>query len=251
MRYGGRYCVILLIGAVVGSPLRSQAQKDVWSGGGIHPVTLKSDADTATCTGCHSDISKGKYVHAALKTGCTTCHQVQNQKGATRVTLVAPITQLCITCHSLASEKVLHGPYKNGDCVVCHSPHASDFPQHTWVARQDICLGCHARARLKVNNKKKTVTTPWGVTLTFAQMKGWMFLNLDKTLTKNHPVQGHPVSGPNTALGPKSPPITCMTCHNAHGSNYPDMLIKTPPDPGQSLCVTCGLCLDCHSHLFP
>jgi predicted CXXCH cytochrome family protein len=251
MRYGCRCCLILLIAVFIGSPWRSPAQVDVWSNGGVHPVTLKADADTATCTGCHSDIAKKKYVHTAIETGCKTCHQIQNEKGVTRVTLVAPVTQLCLTCHSLATNKVLHGPYKNGDCVVCHSPHSSDFRQHTWVAHQDICLGCHARARLKVNNKKKIVTTPWGVTLTFAQMTGWMFLNLDKTLTKNHPVEGHPISGPNTALGPKSPSITCMTCHNAHASNYTDMLIKTPPDPSQFLCMTCGLCLDCHSHLFP
>ena len=251
MRYRGGCSFILLVAALVGLPSPCPAQMDVWSKGGVHPVTLKADADTATCTQCHSDIGKGKYVHTAMTMGCTTCHQVQNEKGVTHVNLVAPVNQLCITCHALADDKVLHGPYKAGDCVVCHSPHASNFPQHTWAAHQDICLGCHARARLKVNNRKKTVTVPWGVTLTFAQMQGWMYLNLNQTLTANHPVEGHPVSGPNTAMGPQAAPITCMSCHKAHASNFAYMLIKTPPAPGQSLCKTCGLCLECHKSMFP
>lgn len=251
MRYRGGCCLILLVATVVCLPLPSPAQRNVWSSGGVHPVTLKAKADTATCTACHSSIGKGKYVHTAMEMGCATCHQIQNEKGVTRVTLVAPVTQLCLTCHLVSEDKVLHRPYKLGDCVACHSPHASDYPQHTWAAHQDICLGCHARARLKVNQTRKTVTVPWGVTLTFEQMKGWRYLNLNATLTANHPTEGHPVSGPNTALGPKAPPVSCLSCHSPHASNFARLLPKTPPDPGMSGCKSCGLCLDCHQQMFP
>jgi predicted CXXCH cytochrome family protein len=251
MPHRAGWCLLLPIIVFAGWPLRALGQIDVWSSGGTHPVTLQADADTSTCDQCHSDISKGKYVHAALTMGCTVCHQVKTDKGVTQVTLLAPVTQLCRTCHSLAQDKVLHRPYKLGDCIVCHSPHASDFPAHTWVSQQDTCLGCHVRARLKVNARKRTVTVPWGVTLTFEQMQGWMYLNLNKTLTANHPVEGHPVSGPNTALGPNAPPITCLSCHRPHASNFPHLLTKTPPEPGMALCKTCGLCMDCHSGMFP
>jgi hypothetical protein len=47
------------------------------------------------------------------------------------------------------------------------------------------------------------------------------------------------------------PPITCMSCHNAHASNFTYMLIKTPAAAGESLCKTCGLCLECHHNMFP
>ncbi len=251
MRYRGLCCAVLLA-ILACRAVDVVAQMNVWSSGGTHTVTLKADADTPACNECHSSIGKGKYVHAALMMGCPTCHQVKtNKKGVTQVTLVASVTKLCLTCHPLGDDKVQHRPYELGDCIVCHSPHASDFPAHTWVSQQDTCLGCHARARLKVNAKNKTVTVPWGVTLTFDQMQGWMYLGLDKTLTLNHPVAGHPISGPNTAVGPNAPPMTCMSCHMPHASNFTAMLIKTPPDPSQSLCMTCGLCLDCHSHLFP
>jgi len=251
MRYKGSWYVLLPVVALVCWPLEALAQMDVWSSGGAHPVTLKPNAESSMCSECHSSISKGKYVHSAMTMGCTTCHQVKNEKGVTQVNLVAPVTQLCLTCHSIAQDKVLHRPYKLGDCIVCHSPHASDFPAHTWVSQQETCLGCHARVRLKVNARKKTVSVPWGVTLTFNQMQGWMYLNLNATLTANHPVEGHPVSGPNTALGPKAPPITCLSCHRPHGANHANLLPKTPPDPGMSLCKTCGLCLDCHGGYIP
>lgn len=250
MPHRGSCCLTLLLAVLAYLPAHSQAPANVFSSGGVHPVTLKSDASTATCNECHGNIRKGKYVHTALEMGCTNCHRVQNENGVTRVTLVAPATELCLTCHLLSEDKVLHRPYKMGDCVVCHSPHASDFPEHTWVAHQDICLGCHARSRLKVDEAKKTVTVPWGVTLTFDQVNGWQYLNLNATLTANHPVEGHPVSGPNTPLGPKAPPISCLSCHSPHASNVVYLLPKLPPDPAMPLCKTCGLCSDCHKRMF-
>jgi hypothetical protein len=67
------------------------------------------------------------------------------------------------------------------------------------ASAQDTCLGCDARERLKVGDAKQTVTAPWGQTLTIAQMKTSQFLNLNATLTLNHPVDAHPVSGPNSS----------------------------------------------------
>ena len=212
-----------------------------------HPVPLDPNAPATACLQCHSDLQKGKYVHTAMSMGCTTCHTVTNENGVTRVTLIAPTDQLCESCHALSTDKVLHGPYREGLCVACHSPHASDFPAHTWASAQDICLGCHARSRLKVDDAKQIVTTPWGQTLTVAQMKGFQFLNLNATLTLNHPVEGHPVSGPNTS--PLLGPLTCLSCHRPHASNYANLL---PVGPLASMpdCRTCGLCKQCHVNMY-
>ena len=108
--------------------------------------------------------------------------------------------QMCVSCHALsAADKVLHGPYREGLCEACHAPHANDFPAHRWASAQDICMGHHTRSRLKVDAAKQTVTTPWGQPLTSAQMKNSQYLNLNTTETLNHPLEGHPVSGPNTS----------------------------------------------------
>jgi len=244
-----RYCCALMLLPVAVLGLQADEPRNVWSAGGKHPVALASKTADSACSSCHSKIGQGKYVHTAMVMGCTTCHQVKNKKDGTQVVLVAPVTQLCLTCHPLSSDKVLHGPYKAGDCVVCHSPHASDYSYHMWASTQDTCLGCHASARLKVNQEKGTATVPWGVTLTSIQLKGNQFLGLNASLTANHPVEGHPVSGPNTALGPNAPPITCLSCHRPHSSNFANLLPKTPPDPSTPLCKTCSLCVDCHKNL--
>jgi len=212
-----------------------------------HPVPLKADTPAATCLECHGALQQGKYVHTAMSMGCTTCHAINTANGVTRVTLISPATQLCETCHSLSTDKVLHGPYREGLCVTCHSPHSSDFPAHTWASAQDTCLGCHARARLKVNQKAKTVTAPWGKTLTFAQMKGWQFLNLNRTLTGNHPVAGHPVTGPNRK--PNLPPVSCQSCHRPHASAYQSLLTAGAPKD-MKLCPTCGVCEQCHEAMY-
>ena len=238
-----------LILCVVSSGFVAAQQVNVWSSGGPHPVRLKANTPDTQCKECHADVAKGQYVHTAMIMGCTICHQIRNKGDITRVKLVSPVTQLCLPCHSLSKDKVLHPPYKQGECIVCHSPHASDFPNHMWASVQDTCLGCHARSRLKVDAKQNTSTVPWGITLTFAQIQGLQYLGLNPALTANHPVEGHPVSGPNTALGPNAPPITCLSCHRAHGSNFAHLLPKTPPDPTMPLCKSCSLCVDCHRNM--
>jgi predicted CXXCH cytochrome family protein len=142
--------------------------------------------------------------------GCTVCHSVANVKGATYITLSSPSTQLCFTCHTLSTDPVQHPPYKEGNCVFCHSPHASNFPVHLYASPQDVCMACHVRGLLKVHRKAHTLTLSWGTTIPFKEMDSWSYLNLDKTHKLNHPVEGHPVSGPNVALGKDAPPITCL-----------------------------------------
>ncbi len=127
-----------------------------------HPVPLEKNPTSAECIGCHADKSKGKYVHSAIAMGCTTCHKVTSAKGTTLITLVSPANELCFTCHKKSGEKYLHAPYAQGDCTVCHSPHASDWPDHLLAAPQDVCMGCHVRERLKVDEQNRTATVPWG-----------------------------------------------------------------------------------------
>ncbi len=249
MRRTGYSCgaVLLTIFVAAGSlPAQTSTGKSATQPA-AHPVPLQEKTPAATCLECHGDLQKGKFVHTAMSMGCTTCHAISTKGDGTHVTLVSPANQLCESCHSLSTDKVLHGPYREGLCVTCHSPHSSDFPAHLWASAQDTCLGCHANARLKVNQKAKFVTTPWGKTLTLAEMKGWQFINLNKTLTANHPVEGHPVSGPNRK--PRLPPVSCLSCHKAHASTYHNLLTAGAPKD-MKLCATCGVCEQCHESMF-
>jgi predicted CXXCH cytochrome family protein len=171
--------------------------------------------------------------------GCTTCHAVANVKGATYITLTSPSNQLCFTCHTVSTDTVQHPPYKEGNCVFCHSPHASNFPAHMYASPQDVCMACHVRGLMKVNRKAHTLTLSWGATIPFKEMDSWFYLNLNKTHKLNHPVEGHPVSGPNVALGKDSPPITCLTCHEPHHSTVANLILPKYK-------TTTSLCESCH-----
>lgn len=203
----------------------------------LHPVPLAANAESSTCLECHADLKQGKYVHSALEMGCTACHAINNSKEGTEVTLVQPADVLCFMCHTKSEDKVQHQPYAEGLCTVCHSPHSSNFPAHTWAAHQEICMGCHVQGMPKVNQATKTVSVPWGRSLTFKQMDSWHYLGLNAAHTKNHPVEGHPVTGPNTLL-PGSPEITCLSCHKAHTSKVAYLIPPQYPQQTQ-LCVSC------------
>lgn len=237
-----RTCFLLTLLILFALPSLAQAPADIWSSGGRHPVEVTANTN---CSECHSYLLKGKYVHTAVSMGCPTCHAVTNKADGTYVELVSPVNQICLTCHPLSSEKLQHGPYKRGDCVICHSPHSSDFPQHTWVEHQNLCLGCHTHERLKLYTATHTGLLPWGITLNAAQTKGLPFLRLNRNLTKNHPLQGHPVSGPNKPAGRDAPPVTCLSCHNPHASGFP--FLYAMPDNWETYpCPNCLICMKCH-----
>ena len=47
-------------------------------GAATHPVPLDKNTDSAKCIACHQDKAKGKAVHSAIATGCTSCHEIHN-----------------------------------------------------------------------------------------------------------------------------------------------------------------------------
>jgi predicted CXXCH cytochrome family protein len=182
-------------------------------------------------------------VHSALAAGCTACHAVTQAHGVTTINLVAPSKELCFSCHAKSSEKVSHGPYSQGNCVVCHSPHSSNWTNQLLAPTQDLCMGCHVRGRLKVNAKRRTAKVPWGATITLDRLKGSQYIGLDQARNVNHPVEGHPVRGPNTAQGAGASEISCLSCHQPHHSAMPNLL------PAKFLTET-ALCESCHKGNF-
>ncbi|MGB2676142.1 MAG: cytochrome c3 family protein [Candidatus Acidiferrum sp.] len=236
-----RYCIVLLrtlLVALVWLLFASPSWADLHK----HPVLLPANIDASKCVECHNDKATGKYVHAAISMGCTTCHTVANVKVATYITLSSPSNQLCFTCHPLSTDPIQHLPYKEGNCVFCHSPHASNFPAHLYASPQDVCMACHVRGLMKVNRKADTLSLPWGTTIPFKEMDSWLYLNLDKTHKLNHPVEGHPVSGPNVDLGKDAPLISCVTCHEPHHSTVSNLILPKYRS-STSLCLSC--------HRFP
>src|SRR6185369_3918514 len=134
---------ILGIGLVLGSTLLYSAK---------HPVPLDKNTDSAKCIECHENKAKGKAVHSAIATGCTTCHEIRVTKDVTRVKLTtATASALCFTCHADRSPAETKGKVHNPavrDCLKCHDPHTADnkfqlIKADSGEKKDNLCLQCH------------------------------------------------------------------------------------------------------------
>jgi predicted CXXCH cytochrome family protein len=181
---------------------------------------LPAVAQDAECTQCHSDLVRKATVHAAVRTGCKTCH---DQLDATNVphksTGKAPkglsdeSPALCGRCHqkALFEGKLVHGPVAAGMCAACHDPHAAD---NVGLLKKDpaaLCLDCHAN----VKNKPHLIVGFSG--------------------------GGHPLGDskqPRQVADPlrSGKPFYCVACHEPHRSERPKL---SRFDKGTQSCQGC------------
>jgi predicted CXXCH cytochrome family protein len=200
-----------------------------------HPVTLPADTESAKCVECHTDKQEGKHVHTAVSTiGCTACHQIQTEKEVTHITLVSPPTELCTTCHEASKDPVAHGPYTQKECIVCHNPHASDFPAQLRAPVNDLCLTCH----LERSPTTQSVDLFGVKTLTADDLAQVPRFFVDAKRHLGHPYVNHPVAGGPDPLR-KGEDFSCLTCHLPHTSAIP-MLLSPPWEKAE-------ICDQCHS----
>jgi len=178
-----------------------------------HPVELTKDAD---CASCHEDKTKGKYVHSAIAMGCTTCHEVKTEKGASTVNLVSPKNQLCFTCHAKEAkqEDTKHGPWDKGLCVLCHDPHTSAFPKQLRAQGNALCLECHAAGRGELPETVKLFNSQ---EVPRADLAGIRRLRLTPDSDRGHPFDNHPIAKLDDPTRPGEK-MSCLSCHVPHFS---------------------------------
>jgi len=167
-----------------------------------------------TCFACHTskkEWQSSKHRHGALIGGCTLCHNPHST--ANRYQLWAEDSLiLCITCHDdkknlLDKENpvpYVHGIIFGKGCVSCHDPHATDNSYMLQKPINELCNGCHQ-------------VLPAGSKV-------------------GHPMPRHPIEAPSELRRPGRK-LTCVGCHDPHGSNYQYMLIESKL--GGSLCRVC------------
>ncbi|MCJ7502774.1 MAG: cytochrome c3 family protein [Acidobacteriia bacterium] len=204
-----------------------------------HPFIEPSAIKSETCLTCHPDKKEGKFVHSAVAMGCENCHQASSENGKTAITLVATGGELCATCHEAKKEPVLHVPYREGQCLICHEPHTSNFPRQVRAETNLLCLSCHGvnQPEVKVNQEIKTVSLLGGRTLTLDDYRQAVKIGLDRSGTKGHPIVGHPVSGRDPRN--KDAALNCLSCHASHSSALARLM---PADVNP----TAGHCARCH-----
>jgi len=160
------------------------------------------------CYRCHINKAKEhagfKYLHGPVAmAGCNMCHNPHGSN--TRRLLQKDISKLCIECHRFQDrlkQPVVHEPLLREGCITCHDPHGSNSPFFLAAAIDEACFKCHPYMREKGDN---------------------------------HPVLGHPVSGPDDPLV-KERPFSCISCHDPHAAEYDKLL------PKEEIMMLCSLC---------
>jgi predicted CXXCH cytochrome family protein len=228
LKGGATLLVICLL-----SPFRLYAEEPI-----EHPYYIDpKDIKPQTCLICHPEKKEGKFVHTAVGMGCENCHRITSQKNNTTITLFATGGSLCAKCHEAKREAVLHGPYKEGQCLICHDPHSSEFKAQTRSAGNSLCLECHAPKPATAG----TVSLFSVEEVSKADFEAIPKIKLDPTLRFGHPCDAHPVA---EAADPShdGERMSCLSCHAPHASTLPNLLVLAKG--GGDLCHACHQAID-------
>ena len=195
-----------------------------------HPA-LGASIDPAKCIQCHADVTKGKFVHAAMGKGCLSCHEFRASNDITRVKLVttSPLA-LCLGCHADKNAANLKGKVHSPavrQCLPCHNPHSGEDknllvkPAQGAGMLQNLCLSCH----------RTGMDTAAG---------GSRHAALDKGCETCHAVHktGDPAQREFAFHLTRNAPALCLDCHDAKDA----AMVKAHPD----LSLAQADCLKCH-----
>jgi len=165
----------------------------------LHVQTVSAEENP--CLACHANLKEpAKYLHAALKTGCETCHRKEEGKSHPEqkksIVLIQNMPKLCYGCHdqSKFKGKMVHAPFGSGMCTSCHDPHQSNTNKILKEPLPEVCYTCH--------DKKN-----------FTKKKVHSVINVVGCTTCHSP---HASDFPN--LLPSSATDVCITCHKSQSS---------------------------------
>lgn len=206
--------------------------------------------DCSRCHQPHASAGKGLFrdvTHAPFTDGdCDACHVLSEQGG---LAFVATGGRLCLQCHDgypREGDPNVHKPVMEGNCSACHRSHASDIPKLLPQDGRALCLSCHPKIEERFTSSRSAhpKSVEEGSCAICHAPHSSKFDHLMKsdairTCLSCHQQQqhGHPMgegrTDPRTGKG-----ITCMSCHDPHGTEFPMFLVGDQ---------TRGLCVDCHS----
>lgn len=246
-----------------------------------HPVPLEKNTPDATCVECHQDKAKGKITHAAVRSGCSTCHAVRGSGENTRVVLkIARTDALCATCHAdkqaPQARGLVHAPVQR-DCLRCHDAHVSETKGLLRKAtagdkQSNLCLQCHQTGVEVPATGSRHAALDMGCETCHRTHKTGDVGNPEfrAHLTKTSPglcVDCHDVKDEKLGRAHSGQPFAaadCTTCHDPHQSKSPKLMQAQLHQPfGDKACEVChqpaqsgkvvltqadgkALCVSCH-----
>jgi predicted CxxxxCH...CXXCH cytochrome family protein len=96
-------------------------------------------------------VSGTQYVHEPFgREQCGTCHDLRNKDNPTAL-WAASVVETCRLCHwqiiDAPQPDNIHPPFPQGECLACHTPHASDQAFLLREPPTQLCGECHAKPR--------------------------------------------------------------------------------------------------------
>ena len=211
--------------------------------------------EPGSCMGCHTPHpgpAKGMlrlHIHSPVGEGegaCGTCHEPAAEGGKAWA-LTAPVPDLCVTCHDdprtasaggshAGGGQRVHPPVAEGECLACHTPHASDQDHLLAAPEADLCGTCHdeaGKARSAKAAHKPAVAECTACHASHAGPAGLLRAAAPDLCRSCHPGVTEEIARPVTH--PPAKEQECLTCHDPHGSDHPGILVES----GASLCLQC------------
>ena len=223
----------------------------------IGGVSIKNSTEKMKCTACHSGHASdvkgllGPYGHKVfIEEKCDQCHKPFTP--GTKITAKMPVRDLCLGCHKkdnlVLKTNDKHMIREKGDCIMCHSQHASQ--QKTLTAKEtEVCSTCHENTEKKTLLMEKALKTIRCVPLKDRKCfqchipphsENRLYLKSDEIVSCARCHEGqhkvaHPL-GKDTKDPRDGKQLTCITCHGMHSSKAEFMLYF---DRKRQLCIQC------------
>lgn len=211
-----------------------------------HEFSVEDPPDL--CVGCHEDIAaniaSAKTVHDPAE-DCTDCHDPHGGRVEALLLEVKDddnLKPLCFECHDedLIEGEYTHGPAEQGECNLCHDPHASSAPSLLLARGVELCGDCHEEVGELVS-ESEFVHDPVedGCTECHNPHSGpsrFMLPAQGKELCNE--CHDDIVDEATTAAVDHAPALDetgCLNCHSPHASNVESNLLE----PQQDLCLGC------------
>ena len=228
------------------------------------PIFLKQHVGYAVgksrCTSCHDphgSNARGMLydrVHSPVAKGmCTTCHEPPGSPNKFKPRQAG--ANLCRSCHAQKMNEFqararVHQPVAEGSCLACHTPHASAKPGLMKANMVQVCGDCHADTirRQDVSPTKHAPVKDGDCAVCHdphSSDAALMFRvpSRIELCAKCHEWQKHsthPIGEAKKDPRNKNLTLDCLSCHRAHGTEYPHMM---------PYAKTADLCTKCHDNL--
>lgn len=210
--------------------------------------------EEVACNNCH--IPHGSEHKGLIKTvvhpefaahRCGSCHVISDPD-PTKNILTVP--ELCFSCHpemvQELKKKHIHPAVERFECTACHAAHASELKALMAGKERTVCLSCHKKIRDRFWSSasfhpEKAEDGKWCTMChrPHSADKPALFagepLRVCGECHKAHVSLSHPMGS-----GIKDPrtnePVTCLSCHDPHGTSHSKFLILSQR---RDLCIQC------------